>query len=212
MFTGLIKEIGTIRKISPTTEGIRICVESVNLIKDIKIDDSVAINGVCQTAVKVSENSFEVEAVKVTLEKTSLGQLRQGDPVNLELALRPIDRMGGHFVQGHVNGVGEIGAIAKNGKNYVLRVKFKEELNKYIVKEGSIAIEGISLTVSDKTDQYFEVSIIPHTFENTILKHKKVGSIVNIEVDILAKYIENLLFNAKKEKTMTLDWLGQKGF
>lgn len=196
MFTGLVKEIGIIKKVSRNQEGALIEVASKVLLSDIAIDDSVAINGACQTAIKINDNTFVVQAVHTTLQKTTLGSLSNGDEVNLELALRASDRLGGHIVQGHVNDVGEIINIANTGKNYLVTIRVSDGQMKYIVKEGSVTIDGISLTVSDlfRADKSFQVSIIPHTWDHTVLRNRRIGSRVNIEVDILGKYIENLLF------------------
>src|SRR5210317_1760794 len=150
MFTGLVKELGKIVKITPNNEGKEFTIASKSLINEIGIDDSVAVNGCCQTVVAYDQETFTVQAVHVTLEKTTFSNLKTGDEVNLELALRLSDRLGGHLVQGHVNGVGSLQSVTRKGKNYVLRIRGPENLSKYIVKEGSIAIEGISLTVADK--------------------------------------------------------------
>lgn len=217
MFTGLVKEIGKIEKVSSNQEGREIVVKSSELIKDIAIDDSVSINGVCQTVIEVTGTSFKVQAVQVTLEKTTLGKLKESEEVNLELALRLSDRLGGHLVQGHVNGIGTLEKISKTGRYYVLGIKYPASLKKYIVSEGSIAVDGISLTVSHSNNEnhYFEISIIPHTFVNTVLNNKKIGDVVNLETDILAKYVENILFtkaDKKNESKITEEWLLSKGF
>lgn len=218
MFTGLVKEIGKVRRISKNAEGKILEIESVELLPEIGIDDSVAINGACQTAVLLSEDTFTVQAVHTTLEKTTLGHLKVGDEVNMELALKVSDRLGGHMVQGHVNDVGNIVNIRNNGKNYLVTLRVSSTQMKYIVKEGSITIDGISLTVADvfPADCSFQVSIIPHTWDHTVLRNRKVGSFVNIEVDILGKYIENLLFYGKKainaQSHMTEAWIRDKGF
>ncbi len=206
MFTGLVKEIGKVVRVSSNAEGKLIEVQSKELLPEIAIDDSVSINGACQTAVKLTDSTFVVQAVHTTIEKTTLGSLRQGDEVNLELALRASDRLGGHIVQGHVNDVGQITQIRNMGQNYLVTVKVSSKQMKYIVKEGSVTIDGISLTVSDvfKADCSFQLSIIPHTWQNTVLRNRSVQSLVNIEVDILGKYIENLLFNgARRSNTDT---------
>lgn len=217
MFTGLVKEIGKVEKISSNTEGREIVVKSLGLIKDIEIDDSVSINGVCQTVTEVTPTSFKVQTVHVTLEKTVLGKLKESEEVNLELALRLSDRLGGHLVQGHVNGIGVLEKISKTGNNFILGIKYPSNISKYIVGEGSITIDGISLTVSQSKNSecYFEVSIIPHTFINTILKNKKIGDVVNLETDILAKYVENILSSRtikNNESKITEEWLLSKGF
>lgn len=193
MFTGLIKDIGTIKSVRVNSEGREFIIDSPKLSSDIKIDDSIATNGVCLTATEIKATCFKVQAVHVTLEKTTIGKLKQGDKVNLELALRPMDRMGGHFVQGHVNGVGKVTHINSRGKNYEVTLQAPKDLYRYMITEGSIAIEGISLTIAKLTSQNFSVSIIPHTWESTILHTKKVGDSINIEVDMMAKYLENFI-------------------
>lgn len=208
MFTGLIKDSGKIIKITANSEGKEFIIETTKLADDIKIDDSIATNGVCLTATKIKGNQFTVQAVHVTLEKTSLGSLKVGSLVNLELALRPIDRLGGHIVQGHVNGLGKIKAIKPMGGNYEIEFTAQKDLFKYIIKEGSIALDGISLTIARLTNNTFTVSIIPHTFENTTLHAKKIGDSVNIEVDMMAKYLENFLRFEKTEQNL-MDLLGK---
>jgi len=217
MFTGLVEEIGIVKSIIPNKEGKELVFESQELISEIKIDDSVSINGACQTATKISGNTFTVQAVHVTLDKTTLGTLKVGDEVNMELALRLSDRLGGHLVQGHVNDIGVIRKIEQTGENYLTSVQVSENQMKYIVQEGSITIDGISLTVAklDKSTRTATVSIIPHTWKNTVLRNRKVGSKVNIEVDIIGKYVENLLFHNeqhKKSSNITEEWLRSKGF
>lgn len=193
MFTGLIKDIGTVKAIKPNSEGKEFIIETSKLISDIAIDDSVATNGVCLTATAVTDKGFTAQAVHVTLEKTNLGKLKIGDKVNLELALRASDRLGGHIVQGHVNGIGKLTNIKQLGNNWEISFSADKSLFKYIINEGSICIDGISLTVARLKNQELTVSIIPHTYENTILHKKKVGDSVNIEVDMMAKYLENFI-------------------
>jgi riboflavin synthase len=197
MFTGLVKEIGKVKRVSSNAEGKILEIESKELLPEIGVDDSVSINGACQTAIEVGSNSFVVQAVHTTLQKTTLDLLKVGDEVNMELALRASDRLGGHIVQGHVNDMGYIADIRNLGKNYLVTIKISSKQMKYIVKEGSVTIDGISLTVADvfAADNSFQVSIIPHTWDHTVLRNRHVGSSVNIEVDILGKYIENLLFH-----------------
>ncbi len=219
MFTGLVKEIGFIKSLKNNDEGVLLEISSKDLISEIAIDDSIAINGACQTAVKVNTDSFVVQSIKTTLEKTTLGSLSVGDEVNLELAMKLGDRLGGHMVQGHVNDVGILRSVRNIGNSWQLIIGVSSEQMKYIVKEGSVTLDGISLTVSDvfKSDCSFQVSIIPHTYENTILRNKRVGSRINIEVDILGKYIENLLFsnrevNKGSGRSFDLSWLRDQGF
>ncbi len=205
MFTGLIKDIGTVKKITTNASGKELVIESKNLINEIAIDDSIATNGVCLTATKIEGQSFHVQAVYTTLEKTTIGKLASGSRVNLELALRASDRLGGHFVQGHVNGLGVIKSILKQGNNYEIEVKVPDELRKYFIAEGSIALDGISLTIARLSDSSITVSIIPHTFENTNLFTKRIGDNLNIEVDMMAKYLENFLrFQDKDERLRKL--------
>lgn len=198
MFTGLIKDIGIIKSIIANQTGKEFVIESPKLYSEISIDDSVATNGCCLTATHIEGKTFKVQAVHVTLEKTNLGKLKLGDKVNLELALRPMDRLGGHFVQGHINGIGKIQSILQKGNNWEITINAPSDLFRYIISEGSIAIDGISLTVAKLTDHTFTVSIIPHTYENTVLHSKKIGDSVNIEVDMMAKYLENFLRHDKK--------------
>lgn len=202
MFTGLIKEIGIIKKITPNNEGCEIVIASKSLLPEIHIDDSVAVNGCCLTATKINSDSFVVQAVHVTLEKTSIGKLKTGSKVNLELALKASDRLGGHFVQGHVNGTATIHSTLKRGNNYEVSLRVPSELKKYMIQEGSIALDGISLTLAKVDDSNIvTVSIIPHTWDNTILHDKKIGDIINVEVDVFAKYLENFFNNAMKAKS-----------
>jgi riboflavin synthase len=193
MFTGLIQEVGTIESVTENTEGKEFIIRAPGLIEEIKVDDSVATNGVCLTATQITKDTFRVQAIHVTLEKTSLGKLKAQDKVNLELSLRPQDRLGGHFVQGHVNALGKIQKIQKLGDNWEIEVTFPAELRKYMISEGSVALDGISLTIARLSDMTLTVAIIPHTLEKTSLSSKKVGDVLNIEVDMIAKYIENFL-------------------
>jgi riboflavin synthase len=192
MFTGLIQDIGTITEVVNNREGREFVIET-KLIDSIAIDDSVATNGVCLTATQVSKTGFRCQAVPMTLEKTNLGELSCGSKVNLELSLKAHDRLGGHMVQGHVSGSGHITEIKDLGKTWEVSVRFPESLRKYMILEGSIAIDGISLTIARLGDESLTLAIIPHTLEKTTLGVKKVGDSVNIEVDMVAKYIESFL-------------------
>jgi riboflavin synthase len=211
MFTGLIKEVGTIIKVTPNSEGSELLIDAPKLAEQIGIDDSVAVNGTCLTATKIAGSVFTTQAVHVTLEKTNIGSLKVGDFVNLELALLPTDRLGGHFVQGHVNGVATFKSFTQRGDNFELTFELPDKLMKYMMDEGSIAIDGISLTCAKVEGNLVTVSIIPHTWANTNLFKKKVGDQVNIEADVLAKYIENLL-KFEGEKEITADFLKQSGY
>jgi riboflavin synthase len=214
MFTGLVKEVGKVKNITVNTEGKLFEYESAELIEDMEIDDSVSINGACQTVIRKSEKSFFAQAVGTTLEKTNLNDLKAGDPVNMELALRLADRLGGHLVQGHINGTGKIKKIMNQGKNYLLTVGFPAELSKYFIEEGSVCLEGISLTISHLGQNELTVSIIPHTWDQTTLKWAKVGKKVNIEVDLVAKYIERMLLMGRTNQCDNeyINWIKSKGF
>ena len=193
MFTGLIQEVGTVVSVNQNTEGKEFIINAPGLIKDIQIDDSVSTNGCCLTATQIKGDTFKVQAIHMTLQKTSVGNLKSGDKVNLELSLRPQDRLGGHFVQGHVNAMGKIKQIKTTGANWEIEVSIPLVLRKYMISEGSITLDGISLTIAKLTDESLTVAIIPHTLEKTTLGTKKVGDHLNLEVDMIAKYIENFL-------------------
>lgn len=212
MFTGIIEEVGTIVKIEPIQGGIRIGISGKLILDEIKIGDSISINGVCLTVTKFDSASFIVEAVGETLKKSTIENLRKGSSVNLERALRLSDRLGGHIVQGHVNDSGKIESIKKLGDNYQFEISFAKELSKYIAQEGSIAIDGISLTVAKKLENSILISIIPHTWNNTNLQYKKVAEYVNLEVDIIAKYLENILINKDSKSKITGNWLKDLGY
>ncbi len=193
MFTGLIQTLGTIVSITPNQEGKEFVIRAPAIIKEVQIDDSVATNGVCLTATAVQGDIFKAQAVHMTLQKTSLGSLKVNDKVNLEMSLRPSDRLGGHFVSGHVNALGRVENIQSRGDNWEIELSFPKELRKYMISEGSITLDGISLTIAELKADRLKVAIIPHTLEKTTLHAKKVGDKINLEVDMLAKYIENFL-------------------
>jgi len=195
MFTGIIKETGTIKKITDKVQDIEFEVNSAILIKDIKTGDSIAINGVCLTVKFFSGDSFTFDVSSNTLARTNLGELKTGDMVNLEDSLTPNDKLGGHFVSGHIDCTARITNIGKAGRAYEISFDLPSEAAPFIAERGSVAIDGISLTVTEVAGCSFKVVIIPHTFENTILGNKGPGSSVNIEVDMLARYIANYLNN-----------------
>lgn len=193
MFTGLIQSVGRISRLTASTDGTRLSIHCPELAGRIAVDDSIATNGVCLTAESVDAEGFSAYVLPVTLEKTALGHLTEGAPVNLELALRFGDRLGGHLVQGHVNGTGSIRAIQETGDSWRIAIAIPAALRRYLVPEGSIAIDGISLTIAALDAEGLQVCIIPHTLTNTNLHSRRVGDAVNIEVDVLAKTIEGLL-------------------
>ncbi|MBN2009173.1 riboflavin synthase [candidate division KSB1 bacterium] len=212
MFTGLIEEIGTIRQVQRRSTSIRISIQANKILDDLKIDDSVAVNGACLTAVEVGPDYFSVDAVAETLAKTTLNDLRPSAPVNLERALRLQDRLGGHLVQGHIDTVARIQQFQQGNEGGDLRIEMPQELLKYVIPKGSITIDGISLTVAEITGHVIRLAIIPHTLKQTILQYKRRGDMVNIEVDLLAKYIEQLMLHAGSDTKITREWLMQQGF
>lgn len=205
MFTGLIKDQGRVLRVEDNLEGKIFEIET-KLASEIAVDDSVAVNGVCLTATSVSEKSFSMQAVHMTLEKTNLGLLGVDSVVNLELALRYSDRLGGHLVLGHVNATAEVVSLENKGENYHIWYRLPEDLKKFVIKEGSIALDGISLTVADIKDNLVMVAIIPHTWNATQIHNLKPGSLVNLEVDSqavhMAKYLDALFDNYLKQKNL----------
>jgi len=214
MFTGIIEEIGIVEKITPISGGITIKIKAQKILDDIAVNDSVCIDGVCLTVIKFDKNSFWADAVGATLEKTTFNKVKAETSVNLERSVKLSDRLGGHLVQGHVNGIGTISEIKKLGENYLVKILIPDELEKYLIKEGSIAINGISLTIADLGNNEISISVIPHTWQNTNLKDKKVNEIVNVEIDILAKYVEKLLAknNNNPDTNITEGWLKELGY
>lgn len=192
MFTGLIQDVGSVEAVEAGGDGARIRI-ATELASEIGEGDSVAVNGVCLTATAVNADGFEVEAMNQTLVVTALGALESGDRVNLELAMKASDRLGGHIVQGHADGVGEVLAVESDGFARRLRVKLGPELLRYVVAKGSIALNGVSLTVADLGDSWAEVSLIPETLERTNLGVLEPGSKINVECDVVAKYVERLM-------------------
>ncbi len=193
MFTGLIEEVGKISAVAQRGRARILTVKSNKLINEIKIGDSVAVNGVCLTVFEKLADCFKVEAVEETIKKTTLGSLKNGDFVNLELSLKLDERLGGHIVLGHVDSTGTIKSIKKLKNSWIFEIEFPREFEKYIIPEGSIAVDGISLTVAELDGNRFRVSIIPFTWENTNLKFRKVGDKVNLEFDFLGKYVERFI-------------------
>lgn len=214
MFTGIIEEIGTIEKVSPISGGISLTIRAKKIIEDISVNDSVCIDGVCLTVTNSDKSSFWVDAVGATLEKSTFNKVKADTSVNLERSVRLSDRLGGHLVQGHVNGIGIISEIKKLGENYLVKIVIPEELERYLIKEGSIAINGISLTIAELNKSEISISVIPHTWQNTNLKDKKVNEKVNVEIDILAKYVEKLLIkeNYPSGSTISESWLKEMGY
>ncbi len=195
MFTGIIKETGTIKQITDKGQDIEFEVISSVLIKDVKTGDSIAINGICLTVKSFDGDSFTFDVSSSTIAHTNLAELKTGDKVNLEDSLTPSDKLGGHFVSGHIDCTAKVIGIEKTGRAYEITFDLPSEAAPFITERGSVAIDGISLTVTEVAGDSFKVVIIPHTFENTILGNKSTGSSVNIEVDMIARYIANYLNN-----------------
>jgi riboflavin synthase len=195
MFTGLVADLGTIAAVDTTGDGVRLTVES-RLAHDLGEGDSVAVNGVCLTAVGICGERFGADVMHETLRRSSLGDVRAGSPVNLELPLRAADRLGGHVVQGHVDGVGVVTAVREDGFARIVTVEAGHDLLRYVVEKGSIAVDGVSLTVAAVRDTDLDVSLIPETLERTNLGSTTPGTPVNLEVDVLAKYVEKLVMRA----------------
>ena len=189
MFTGIVEEVGVVAKISDN--GMTVLATKVT--EDLKLGDSIAVNGTCLTAVSFDRTEFSVDLSPETVRRTSLGRLSVGGPVNLERALLASDRMGGHIVQGHVDGTGRIMSTKRDGDSTIFRIRVPKRLNRYIVEKGFVAVDGISLTVVKIGASSFTLAVIPYTLKNTNLVALSVGDRVNLEADILAKYVESLL-------------------
>lgn len=212
MFTGLIEEVGRVTKTTRRGEVRELTVGCNKITSDIKTGDSLAVNGVCLTVVRFTSDSFTVQAVRETQERTTLGGLVNGSPVNLERALRPTDRLGGHFVLGHVDCRGIIRGLAKKRGETILTVEIPPDHQHYLAEKGSVAVDGISLTVAATYGSQFTCAIIPHTMENTNLKYRRAGDTVNTEYDILGKYAEKLMGREGQSGRITEEWLRKKGF
>ena len=194
MFTGIIAAVGSVKRLQQKSGDARVSITTGTLdLGDTVLGDSIAVNGVCLTAVSVGKNEFEADVSAESLSRTSLGQLSAGSPVNLELAMRADTRFGGHIVSGHVDGPGKITDIRPAGESIILRVQVEDDLACYIAEKGSVTVDGVSLTVNTVTTNEFEVNIVPHTQQETIIQQYKQGTRVNIEVDIIARYLERML-------------------
>jgi riboflavin synthase len=192
MFTGLVQDLGTISGVDATADGVRLAVRS-RLAHELSEGDSVAVNGVCLTATAIADGGFAADVMRETLRRSSLGDARPGTRVNLELPLRAADRLGGHVVQGHVDGLGTVRAARDDGFARVVTIAAPPELLRYVVEKGSIAVDGVSLTVAEVAEDALSVSLIPETLARTSLGAAAPGTPVNLEVDVLAKYVEKLL-------------------
>lgn len=213
MFTGIIEEVGVVKKIDRKSGMARLTVGADTVIEDIKVGDSVACNGACLTVVDLGQDRISFDIMKETLERTNLGKAKVGEVVNLERSLRAGDRLSGHILSGHIDGMGTLVTKQFDGRNLVLRIATSADIMRYLVPKGSIACDGISLTISDLTKDYFTVHIIPHTLTMTNIDSKKVADILNIEVDLLGKYIYRYLAEKKTESPgITKEFLAEYGF
>ncbi|MBL7066759.1 MAG: riboflavin synthase [Candidatus Marinimicrobia bacterium] len=212
MFTGLIEEIGKVERIQSNPEGKLFEILSTKVTEDLHIGDSVAVDGICLSVVSMMNDRFTAQAVDETLSRTTLVYFKSGVQVNLERAMSANGRFGGHFVQGHVDGVGSISSIVKTGESATITIQVPDELKQYIVPKGSIAINGISLTVASIIANQITVAIIPLTFRDTNLKTIRMGDLVNIEVDLLAKYIEQFVTRKSSVKPITEDTINSWGY
>ena len=213
MFTGLVAELGSVEKLAQQGNSFHLTVAATKVMQNLKIGDSVAVNGVCLTVVRLGDASFTADVMPETVRLTNIGLLHAGDRVNLERTLRLCDGLDGHIVSGHVEGLGTIASRRPDGIAMVVTITTPPELLKYIIKKGSIAIDGISLTVTEVTETSFSVSLIPHTAKETTLGFKDVGDRVNLETDIIAKYVERMLgFQKKEEPLLDKNMLFENGF
>ncbi len=215
MFTGIVEETGVISKIKSGTSSKVLTIDADVVLKDTKIGDSIAVNGICLTVTGIHGKSFDADVMHETINRTSLKNLKANSKVNLERAMAANGRFGGHIVSGHVDGTGVIMDIKKDDNAVWYTIQAKENIMKYVVEKGSITIDGISLTVAATGSDYFKVSVIPHTREVTNLRDREINDIVNLECDIIGKYVEKLMFSQKQESgesKITLEFLRENGF
>lgn len=212
MFTGIIEEIGVVKQLKRSSIASSVVVKADTVLKDIHLGDSISVNGVCLTVIKYDNSYFEADVMNETFKRSTIKDLKGGDKVNLERAMTIDKRFGGHMVYGHVDGVGIIKRVRTDDNAIVYTIKANDEILKYIIAQGSVAIDGISLTVTDVTSHDFSVSIIPHTREVTVLKYRNIGNAVNIENDCIGKYIEKLVAYTHKENNLTQGFIRKFGF
>ncbi len=214
MFTGIIEELGKIASLEKHAGGAKIVISAKTVTGDTNEGDSIAVNGVCLTALEIKPDSFAADVSQETLNRSTLGNLKTGSRVNLERAVTPATRLGGHIVQGHVDARGKFLSAAASGDFWTVRIGFPAEIGQYLVYKGSVSVEGISLTVANLADDYFEIAVIPKTWELTNLSDLKTGDAVNLEADVIAKYVERILLYGGKEgnETITVEKLQKLGF
>lgn len=215
MFTGLIEELGEIKGVENGVNSIILDIKCKKILEDIKLGDSISVNGICLTVTSYDTYSFKVDVMPVTLKKSSLKGIKKGMIVNLERALTFNKRLGGHLVSGHIDCIGNIKKITKNDNAYIFRIEIPDDVSPCMIAQGSITIDGISLTLSNVFDREFEISIIPTTYKDTNLSYKKIGSFVNIEWDMIGKYVKKFINNedvTKSKKDISIDFLRKNGF
>ena len=212
MFTGIVEETGTVRELRGGGDSTALKIEGKRVFEDLRVGDSVAVNGVCLTVTSLTANTFTADVMRETLRRSALGGLRAGSRVNLERAMPANGRFGGHIVSGHIDGVGVVAGIERDGIAVWYTIKADNGILKYVVEKGSVAIDGISLTVASVAHDSFRVSVIPHTAQITVLSDKKLGESVNLEADLLGKYVEKLLGSTAHQSNITREFLGKHGF
>lgn len=214
MFTGIIEELGTVGAMDRRSDSIRLTIEAKKVLEGTQLGDSIAVNGICLTVTSLGPSYFTADVIHETMRRTGLADVRSGSQVNLERALQVGSRLGGHIVSGHIDGVGRIISITTDGIAKVIRIGIPDTMAPFIVEKGSIAIDGISLTVAAVTPDSFTVSIIPHTMANTTLLTKREGSIVNLETDMIGKYVHNFTvdYTQRGKGKLTLEKLIENGF
>ena len=201
MFTGLVEEKGILKEKIPTGDGFQFVIQAKIVMKNLQIGSSVAVNGCCLTVVRIDGNTFAVDTIEETLNKTNLGVLKQGMKVNLERPLAADARLGGHFVLGHIDTTGKVEDVKELSNSHWLTISFPEKFKHYLIYVGSVAIDGVSMTVAELKDKSFSVGIIPHTWKETIFADKKVGDTVNLEFDVLGKYVERIMESKNQDES-----------